>query len=133
MKKHFSQGLALLLLLSSPLLLTGCLNTNCCAFCMLIENSPYEGPIQILMPESPCNTVFQQDDLYIDVSNVQDGYVCIRFFAQDKQLKTLIECPSSTEYIYDLNNAGEPEYFPLSEGSGNYIISIWFLLSEKQY
>lgn len=61
----------------------------------------------------------KNDKAVIDYSNVQDGYVMVKFTASTtKRLKAQVIGPETT-YTYNLT-AGKWETFPLSDGNGDY-------------
>ena len=41
------------------------------------------------------------------------------------KIKVLIDCPSGTRYIYDLNAGGSYEVFPFSDGDGTYKVGVY--------
>ena len=68
----------------------------------------------------------------IDYSNVQDGYVMVKFTgATTKRLKSQVKGPLTT-YTYDLN-AGQWTTFPLSDGNGKYTVAIFENVSGTKY
>jgi len=61
----------------------------------------------------------------IDYSNVADGYVMVRYaIATDMALRVRIATPNGNNYNYALNNNMEYETFAISEGNGEYTISV---------
>nr|WP_325300559.1 transglutaminase-like domain-containing protein [uncultured Oscillibacter sp.] len=77
----------------------------------------------LLLPVASGTAVKQNEKAVIDYSNIKDGYVMAEFTsATDKRLKVQITGPSTT-YTYDLP-AGEWATFPLSDGNGNYKVTI---------
>ncbi|MCF0151125.1 MAG: transglutaminase domain-containing protein [Firmicutes bacterium] len=67
----------------------------------------------------------------IDYSNSSQGYVMVNYNDKDVKLKVRITGPATT-YTYDLH-AGKWEAFPLSEGDGNYVISVFRCVDGKRY
>ena len=60
----------------------------------------------------------------IDVSNLAEGYVLVRYTGgKSVRIKTQISF-GSTVYTYDLNNKGDQEILPLTEGNGAYTIRV---------
>ena len=86
----------------------------------------------ILEPVASGVRVAQNDNVTIDYSNIQDGYVMILFHAKtDKKLKTQIIGPTTT-YTYNLY-PGEWAVFPLSDGNGHYQFKVFQNVSGSQY
>ena len=88
----------------------------------------------VLMPVASGTTVYSNSKAAIDASNYQDGYVMIKYTGGSSVvIKVLLTGPSGITYIYDLNNAGTYEVYPLSDGSGNYSIGIYENISGTKY
>lgn len=69
----------------------------------------------------------------IDASNVNDGYVKVRYLKETtKKLKVIIE-NSSVQYTYDLNNKGEFDTYPLQMGDGSYKIKVFENIDGNKY
>ena len=69
----------------------------------------------------------------IDVSNVTDGYVKIKYLKETtKKLKVIIE-KDSVQYTYNLNNKGEYDTYPLQLGDGKYKVKVFENLSDNKY
>lgn len=68
----------------------------------------------------------------IDYSNTKDGYVMVQFTAPtEKRLKAQVKGPQTT-YTYNLT-PGKWETFVLSDGNGDYVISVYENVQDKQY
>ena len=68
----------------------------------------------------------------IDYSNTKDGYVMVRFtVTSGKKLKAQVTGPSTT-YTYDLTS-GVWATFPLSQGNGNYKVTVLENTSGSKY
>lgn len=95
------------------------------------KSVPYLNTIQsgIVIPQAPGEIVFEESGVLIDASNTSDGYVGVSCVAPDKDLKVQILTPNNVEYIYFLDNQGIAEFFPFSEGSGEYTVSVYYRLS----
>ena len=65
------------------------------------------------------------DTAIIDYSNRNDGYIMVRYTsATDQRLKVLLNGPGGTTYNYNLT-AQEWTAFPLSDGNGEYTVSLY--------
>lgn len=76
-------------------------------------------PINLLLPEASGVQVFEQDQITLDYSNMDEGYVMVKSGRKGAKLKIRIEKGDLT-YTYDLPADEEYRTFILSEGSGTY-------------
>lgn len=84
------------------------------------------------IPEASGSVVEENDSVTIDYSNTVDGYVMVDFFADtEKSLKVQVTGPSTT-YTYNLG-AGEWTTFPLSDGDGNYKVTVYEGMGNNKY
>jgi len=68
----------------------------------------------------------------IDYSNTSEGYVMVKYTAStSKRLKVQVKGPKST-YTYNINPK-EWNTFPLSEGNGSYIVTVYSNVSGTSY
>ena len=85
-----------------------------------------------LVPEAPGVNEKKNSRAVIDYSNAAEGYVMVQFTAAtEKRLKAQVAGPATT-YTYDLT-VGEWEVFPLSDGNGNYKVTLFENVSENKY
>lgn len=85
-----------------------------------------------LTTEAPGTLVKQNQYAVIDYSNTKDGYVMVQYTAStDKRLKVQVKGPTTT-YTYNLT-AGVWTAFPLSDGNGNYMISVYQNVDGTKY
>lgn len=76
--------------------------------------------------------VAQNEKVIIDYSNAEDGNVTVNFTGMaGGRLKVQVEVPEVT-YTYDLPQ-GEATTFPLSEGNGNYKVTVYENVSGSKY
>lgn len=84
------------------------------------------------MPEASGVLEASRADAVIDYSNTADGYVMVCFRGEtDKRLKVRVTGPETT-YTYNLSKDGW-EVFPLSDGNGEYKISVYKNVSGSKY
>jgi len=89
-------------------------------------------PTAMLLAEPSGSLVKKSSSAVIDYSNTGDGYVMVQYTAQtSKRLKVQVKGPSTT-YTYNLT-PGKWETFPLSDGNGNYQISLFENVSGTKY
>lgn len=79
------------------------------------------------------NNIFKGSASEIDASNLEDGYVKIRYLkTTDKKLKVIIQ-KNTQNYTYDLNNRGSYDIFPLQMGDGKYKVTVYENISGTKY
>ena len=66
---------------------------------------------------------FKKSGFIINTDNVNLGIVSITSKPGTKRYKIRIS-HNGERYIYDLNNRGDTEVYPLQMGNGTYIVSI---------
>lgn len=85
-----------------------------------------------LTTEAPGILVKKNASAVIDYSNTKDGYVMVNFTAQTtKKLKVQVKGPTTT-YTYNIT-PGAWTAFPLSDGNGNYMISVFQNVDGTKY
>jgi len=82
--------------------------------------------------EASGTAVKKGGDAEIDYSNIEEGYVMVRYNAStDKRLKVQVKGPTTT-YTYNLTPK-KWESFPLSDGNGSYKITVYRNTSGTKY
>ena len=86
----------------------------------------------ILQPEASGVATEENEKALIDYSNVADGYVMVKYKQEtDKKLKVQVKGPTTT-YTYTIQNC-KWETFPLSDGNGEYQITVFENVEGKKY
>lgn len=100
----------------------------------IITESAEDLPIVIYAKSviSPGDAVEKTATASIDYSNASLGYISASYSGNSKRAKLRIVCNEVT-YDHDLSVTGEYEYFPLSQGGGDYRIQIYEQLEGKLY
>ena len=99
---------------------------------VILEEAPVAALPDILEPDAPGIQVTENEKAVIDHSNIQDGYVMVRFTGDtEKRLKTQVKGPTTT-YTYNLYK-GEWAVFPLTDGNGKYQIKVFENVTGSQY
>ncbi len=101
------------------------------------EPLPPPPPVEVVIPEvmtisSPQTQVQATDSAMIDYSNAALGYIAASYSGASARAKLRI-VGNGVTYDHDLATGGIVEYFPLSQGSGDYTISVYEQLSGKSY
>ena len=86
----------------------------------------------MLTAEASGTAVKENGEAVIDYSNVEDGYVMVKYTAAtDKRLKARVQGPTTT-YTYNLKQ-GNWEVFPLSDGNGSYKVTVYRNAYDTKY
>ncbi len=86
----------------------------------------------ILQPEASGTAVEENDKAVIDYSNIGNGYVMVKYKTETMQkLKAQVQGPT-TKYTYTIQ-PGDWETFPLSDGNGDYQITVFENVEGKKY
>lgn len=95
-----------------------------------------EAPIldTFLNASAPGTKTKSSSQATIDYSNISDGYFMIAWNG-DKSAKIKIQStgPSNTTYTYNINTDGNYEAFPLSDGNGDYKITVYKNVQGTKY
>lgn len=89
---------------------------------------------EVLMPEEgPSNKLQRDGELVVDSSHSADGYIMVKTGkATKKRLKVRVVVGGS-DLIYDLDNTGKFEVFPLQFGKVNYTVKLFRNVEGKKY
>lgn len=116
MKKRIRQAAALLLV-----------------FCLVMLGSMTGTDAKVIHGQASGKAVEENTQMVIDYSNIDKGYVMVKYKQATKvKLKAQVTCPNSVTYTYNLK-AQQWETLPLSEGNGQYKVSIFTNISGTQY
>ncbi|MDD2978647.1 MAG: transglutaminase-like domain-containing protein [Hespellia sp.] len=114
------------LVLFLSLIISGCSSSSNAAK----ENSekksapPRSSAAKVLVPEAPATTVYGNDIVSIDVSNVSQGYIMVNYSGFNDKVKLQIETPDAVDYTYLITDLNQYAVYPLSGGNGSYTLSI---------
>lgn len=83
-------------------------------------------PPYIITPTADGNKVYDNDDALIDASNASQGYLMIKLKkAVSGSYRILVNADDiNVRYTFQLNNSGNYEVIPITEGSGSYTVSV---------
>jgi len=88
----------------------------------------------IPMPNASGTNVKKNSKAEIDASNIQDGYVMVKYLDKTtKALRVIVKGPSGAAYTYVLGAEGAYEVFPLSDGNGTYQIGVYENVEGNKY
>lgn len=79
-------------------------------------------------------TVNSNGKAAVDISNLSEGFVMVKYTGgRQVRIKVQISKSGGTTYTYNLNNAGNYETFPLTEGDGTYNVRVFENISGTRY
>lgn len=80
------------------------------------------------------DTIIGNEKAKVNTTNTADGYVKVAYVGGGSaRTKTIIKSPKGTQYTYDINNKGNFEAYPLSEGDGSYGLGVYVNTSGSKY
>ncbi len=86
-----------------------------------------------LTPDASGRLTAQNAKAVIDYSNTGDGYVMVRYTAAtQKRLKVIVQGPTEVKYQYNVN-WDEWTVFPLSDGNGQYEVTVYENTTGSKY
>ena len=70
----------------------------------------------VLKPEAPGKEVLDHGEAVVDISNVAQGYVALRYKGSAKKISVEVIGKNNKVYKYFIERTKEPAYFPLTSG-----------------
>ncbi len=87
-----------------------------------------------LVPTADGEVVFSNDYVHLDASNVNEGYLIIKYTGTSEKVKLRITGPDDVTYTYNLTTGGgTDEVFPLQAGDGTYVVGVFENISGTSY
>jgi len=84
-----------------------------------------------LEPKAPGEKVVGNSQMSIDISNSQDGYICVSYNGENADVKLQLACDGAITYTYVIPSG--QTVLPLTEGSGNYKMIAYEGMGNGQY
>ncbi len=98
-----------------------------------VSQGPVEAKTVIYPTEASGEQVEDNGDCIIDYSNTEDGYVMVKYTkATSKTIKAQVQGPTGNTYTYTLRS-GSYEVLPLTEGDGEYKVTVFINVSGNKY
>lgn len=85
-----------------------------------------------LVPLADGIILYSNPYVSIDASHMNEGYIMADYLGESPKVKLQIIGPDYMTYTYDLNAEGY-EVFPLSAGSGDYMLGVYENIDGSQY
>lgn len=87
----------------------------------------------VLTPKAPGKEVLDHGEAVVDISNVSQGYVALKYTGNAKKISVEVIGKNNKVYKYFVNKANKPTYFPLTCGNGTYQISVYENIQGDEY
>jgi hypothetical protein len=100
------------------------------------ESAPdWDSAPKVLVNEAPGKKTFGEKGATVDYSNIDQGYVMVKYEGDSDDVKVQITNAGSDDgtYTYDLNTDGQYQAFPLSQGDGKYDIGVYTNIEGNKY
>lgn len=88
------------------------------------KGPPRDNTPVVLTPEAPGTTVFQADQVTVDVSNKNAGYFMVKYTGSAAKVRVQLIAPDGTKSQPLLSIDGNYKVFPLTSGNGTYQVNI---------
>ncbi|MDL2232471.1 transglutaminase-like domain-containing protein [Ruminococcaceae bacterium OttesenSCG-928-L11] len=88
---------------------------------------------KVLKPTASGDKTASGGGATIDMSNVKEGYIMVKYTGSKSKVKLMIEKSGKKTYTYNLGGGKSYETFPLTSGDGTYSISVWENVTGKEY
>ncbi len=86
----------------------------------------------VLETSAPEENVVSSNAVRLDISNVSQGYIAVRYTGSNEKVKLQVTAQNTT-YTYNILKRGEYEFFPLTLGSTTYVINVYENVSGTTY
>ncbi len=87
-----------------------------------------------LVPTMDGTDVYSNDVVTMDASNMNDGYVILKYTGASNKVKLRIKGPDEITYTYNMaTGGGLDEVFPLQAGDGTYLVGVFENLEGTSY
>lgn len=97
------------------------------------EPVPLAAASAVLTPSASGKVVYNGNNVIMDASNSNQGYVMVKYAGSNSKVKVQITKASGTTYSYNINAKNAYEVFPLTEGNGAYSVKVFENLSGTKY
>ena len=81
----------------------------------------------------PMGTLLGNEEVEVDISNISQGYVSIRYIGQYSRAKVRITSSDDKTYTYTLSTDRSWCVFPFSLGDGDYVLSVYGNIESTMY
>ena len=85
----------------------------------------------VLTPTADGAVVYQNDQVILDASHTDQGYIMVQYTGQNPKVKLQLSGPNQVTYTYTLHSGWE--VFPLTSGSGEYQCNVFEQIAGTEY
>lgn len=101
--------------------------------CLVLLGNMTGTDAKVVHGQAAGKAVEENDQMVIDYSNADKGYVMVKYKEATKvKLKAQVACPTGVTYTYNLSPQ-QWSTFPLSEGNGQYKVTVFTNISGIRY
>lgn len=93
--------------------------------------SARDASAKVLVPGAPGTNSFSSGSATVDMSNVSEGYVMLKYSGSNPKVKFRVTTPDGTNYTYLVSEYNNFVAYPLSGGNGNYTFTVYEVASAK--
>lgn len=87
----------------------------------------------VLSPVAAGTAVLENESALLDYSNAGQGYVMLNYKGTNSKVKTRVQKNGGTVYTYSIPVGSNYHTFPLTEGNGDYTVSVFENVTGNQY
>lgn len=96
-----------------------------------LKVSARDAAAKVLTPSAPGVQAFSAGSAVLDISNVSEGYVMLKYSGKNPKVKFRVATPAGTNYTYLVARNEAYTAYPLSGGDGRYTFTVYEAVSEK--
>lgn len=96
-----------------------------------VKVSARDASAKVLAPGAPGTNSFSSGSATLDISNVSEGYVMLKYSGSNPKVKFRVTTPDGTNYTYLVSEYNNYVAYPLSGGDGNYTFAVYEAASVK--
>ena len=118
------------------ILRVGCVIALLALALFALASAAFASSEDAIWPEHPGTVVEKDGKLTIDMSNAADGYfmACVEPTKNRVRMRITVKTKQvSGQFMYEINNTGEYEAYPLQFGSGTYKVELFENVKSNKY
>lgn len=92
------------------------------------DNTP-----KVYVPEASGEATYGNDKVIYDASHTDQGYIMVKYTGTNPTVRLRIAGPTGLTYTYVLNVGEDFKTFPLTEGNGDYQVTLYENVSGTKY